>query len=333
MILSPVLSELKKRGAIIILHTSERGMIVFKNNPYVDEFIPYETNSVKIEELNEYWAKLEWKYKIDKTINFCESIEVRLALHPSSPQYNYTKKERYELCNKNYYDETFVVAGMPEIKGRLPEFYPTEEEEEKVRSYFDNLKDYFVILVGISGSGVNKKYIWIGEVISEILKRYKGKVKFITCGGEGDLELENMIEKPLASKELKEQLLNEILIDEGVIDKVGKWNVRETFLATKYADLVVAPDTGLLHASGCYDTPKIGLLGHTTKENITKYFKNDYSIEAECNCAPCFRLIYQPFQCPLDYETGAVWCMSKGIPKEKVIKQIERVISESGKVK
>jgi ADP-heptose:LPS heptosyltransferase len=47
---------------------------------------------------------------------------------------------------------------------------------------------------------------------------------------------------------------------------------------TKFVDLVISPDTGVLHASGCYDTPKIGLLGHTTIENITKYFKNDYSI-------------------------------------------------------
>ena len=41
-------------------------------------------------------------------------------------------------------------------------------------------------------------------------------------------------------------------------------------ILTKLVDLVISPDTGVLHASGAFDTPKIGLLGHTTIENITK---------------------------------------------------------------
>jgi ADP-heptose:LPS heptosyltransferase len=92
---------------------------------------------------------------------------------------------------------------------------------------------------------------------------------------------------------------------------------------TKEVDLVVSPDTGILHASGQFDTPKIGLLGHTTIENITKYFKNDHSIEAECACAPCFRLIYDwERQCPIEPVTYAAWCMSVGIPPEKVFERI-----------
>jgi hypothetical protein len=61
---------------------------------------------------------------------------------------------------------------------------------------------------------------------------------------------------------------------------------------TEYVDLVISPETGVLNASGCFDTPKIGLLTHSNKTNLTKYFKNDYSLQAETECSPCHRMIY-----------------------------------------
>jgi len=116
------------------------------------------------------------------------------------------------------------------------------------------------------------------------------------------------------------------------IELAGEISMRESMLLTKYVDLVIAPDTGILHASGCYDTPKIGLLGHTTKENITKYFKNDYSIEATCACAPCFYLIYDhAVQCPIERVTSAAWCMAEGIKPEVLFNKIKEVLSVNNK--
>ena len=101
---------------------------------------------------------------------------------------------------------------------------------------------------------------------------------------------------------------------------------------TKYVNLVIAPDTGVLHASGCYETPKIGILGHTNITNITKHFINDFSIEAECACAPCFHLIYDhDVQCPVDVVTRAAWCMSAGIPPEKLYARFKKVYELSKK--
>lgn len=63
-------------------------------------------------------------------------------------------------------------------------------------------------------------------------------------------------------------------------------------LMTKHVDLVIAPETGILNAAGCFDTPKIGLLTHSNKTNLTKYFKNDHSLQAHIDCSPCHRMIY-----------------------------------------
>ncbi len=101
---------------------------------------------------------------------------------------------------------------------------------------------------------------------------------------------------------------------------------------TGLVDLVVSPDTGVLHASGAFGTPKIGLLGHTSIENITKHFINDYSIESTASCAPCFRLIYDHVaQCPVDMDTTGAWCQAVGIPAETLVDRIEKVIDKHGR--
>jgi ADP-heptose:LPS heptosyltransferase len=124
------------------------------------------------------------------------------------------------------------------------------------------------------------------------------------------------------------QLFEVGLEHERVIHKSGKWSLRETAIACKYASLVISPETGVLHMAGCFDTPKLGFITHTTKECVTKYFKNDYSLEAKVDCAPCFRLIddyYTDTQCPVDKISHAPWCAGFGFPPNDVIKQVEKV--------
>jgi ADP-heptose:LPS heptosyltransferase len=63
-------------------------------------------------------------------------------------------------------------------------------------------------------------------------------------------------------------------------------------LMCNYVDLVISPESGILNAAGCYETPKIGLLTHSNKQNLTSTFLNDYSIQADISCSPCHRMIY-----------------------------------------
>ncbi len=305
IIITPALKKLKELGYHVIMSTSQRGMQVFKNNPNIDEFIEGTDNEMSPNELLKYWDKLEKDIAPDKTINFSESIECSVAIHPVGPLYNAPKKERAEKCNKNYYDFTAEWAGL-ENCSKLPELFFTQQEAEEVKLLVNTNK--FNILWCMSGSGKQKVFPWTDYVIGEVLKTHKD-IHFITIGDE------------------KCQML-ETLGNENITNLSGVISMRQAMHLTRWVDLVVSPDTGILHASGCYETPKIALLGHTTAENITKHFKNVTNIEADCECSPCFRLIYNhQIQCPVEPVTGAAWCMAEGIDPRRVYDAIERVYS------
>jgi len=97
IVLTPVLRQLKKEGWHITVLRSERGVEMFKDLPFIDDTRFQGTDEVPPDKLNHYWKNLKYKCKADKVINFSESLEVALALHPRDPRYNYTKAERKEM--------------------------------------------------------------------------------------------------------------------------------------------------------------------------------------------------------------------------------------------
>ena len=300
LIISPLLRYLKEQGYYTILNTSRRGKEIYDHSSLVDEIVFYRDNQVADDELQGYWDSLKEKIKPDYYVNLCESIEVNLAIHPRDEErYNQSKEDRIKQCNRNYYEETMRIAGV-ECDDYRPTIQFTKSQRKEARQYIDKSK--FNVLFGLMGSGHNKFYPWNIPIINELSKY--NNINVITVGDPRCKLVEdgcNKIETPLS----------------------GKIPMMTSLALTMYADLVVAPDTGLLHASGCFSTPKIGLLGHTTKENITKHFVNDHSIEAEVYCAPCMRLIYDyTEQCPIDPATGAAMCMGSGIHPAHVIDKI-----------
>jgi ADP-heptose:LPS heptosyltransferase len=302
IIISPVIKRLKELGYYIILNTNQRGMDVYKHDKRVDEFIGHD-EKMPIEKLPDYWDKLKKEVAHDKFVNFSESIECNVVLHPQDPLYIYPKHDRYQRCNRNYYDVTEEWAGLDNCDKR-PSLVFTEEEDKEAKAVLK--EKHFNIVWALSGSGKNKVWPWTDYVMGDILK--DKDVHILTIGDE------------------KCQILEFGSASNRVTNLSGKVGIRTSLCLTKHADLVISPDTGVLHASGCFSTPKIGLLGHTTKENITKYFINDYSIEAQCACAPCFRLIYEyAIQCPLCPVTKSAWCMAVGIQPENVFFKYKEV--------
>ena len=313
LVITPLIRYLKQQGHEVYMHTSETGLQVLAHNPNVAQYIPYKTKAVPDDKLQAHWEKLAKDNGCEKIINMCESIERAISFHPIDPPYNYTKEERHRLGNKNFYEYAFTHAWyeIPD-EDLKPELFFTEKEESQMSEYFAQFDGKFVILWGLSGSANNKMYPYTDYVIGDLLRSHKDVI-VITCGDESC------------------QIL-EVSEDERVIRKSGKWAIRESLLACKYADLVIAPDTGIIHGSGCFDTPKIMLVGSNTIENITKHFVNDFSIEADPElvpCAPCHRQIYQSStQCPLDDVHLLPKCMSLGINPRIVLERIELIKSK-----
>jgi len=306
IITTPLVRKLHEDAMDIIYLTSERGMEVLKGSPYIKKLILHPKDSVPIEKLGDHIKQIAKKHQCERIIDLCESIEVALSLHPRSPEYNLPKYERRAKFERNFYEYTFEFAKEDHYGALLPDLFFDDKETKEAQSY---LKPGFNLLVGMSGSGTNKTYPWTEALCGTIMKEFGDKVHIITVGDE-----RCQIIEPIGPT---------------ITNLSGKIPMRIAMCLTGLVDCVISPDTGLLHAAGCYQTPKIGLLGHNTKEVITKHFLNDYSVESDENlaeCSPCFRLIYSmKLQCPIDPNTGGAYCMSKGIRPELVYEKFKQV--------
>jgi ADP-heptose:LPS heptosyltransferase len=327
LITTPLIRYLKQQGHEIYYLTSDNGRTILENNPNVDKLIFHERDSVPNTKLGEYFEATKKLYECDQLIDLCESIEINLAFSPSQPQSKYPKFEKMAIANRNYYEETFeFTARQVGDYGRLvmgwkdhnlnPEMFFTEQEEkfieEDIRIPYMGKKK---ILWGLSGSSRQKTYP--PEYMVKVIQAFPDYIH-ITVGEE----VCRLLEWPFSHVSVKDQFPN-------VVTRAAKFTMRESILACKYVDLVIAPDTGLLHGSGCFDTPKIGLLTNTSRENITKHFKNDYSLEAEnVACAPCFNLIYDANVQAQTDEEDVPLCMKWGHPPERLIKRIKEVFDD-----
>jgi ADP-heptose:LPS heptosyltransferase len=331
LITTPLIRYLKSQGNEIYYLGSEQAKEILENNPNIDKFIYHKRNSIANDKLDEYFNKIQKDNECEKVINLCESIEVRLALSPDYPQWNWTKKERREYCNKNYYEWTFEIARsqiggeinlsmdewkkfpISENKFYRPAMFFTEEEEDFILNIRQQYLGNKIIMWGLSGSGRQKTYPYVPYIVGDIMREMKNVI-IILVGGE-------------TCKILEAGFPNH----KRILKKSGEFNIRQSILMAKYADLVISPDTGFLHGAGCWDTPKIGLLTHSTKENITKHFTEDYSIESSAICAPCFRLISDAsIQCILEPESSACLCMSKDCMRpEDIYERVKDVIGRN----
>lgn len=317
LVITPVLRYLHAQGHELYVIVNERGMQVLKGNPHVKLLIEQKTDSVPADQLSKHISYMQTKHKCERVIDFSESIEVALSLHPRSPEYKLPKDERFRRFNRNFYEYAFEHAKetgpIPftqkanQATFYRPELFFDNSELDEARKY---LKDgYFNILFGMSGSGHNKAYPHYVELAEEICKAIP-EAHIITVGDERC----RLIEPEIPGR---------------TTNLSGKVPMRTSMALTGLVDLVVSPDTGLLHASGCYETPKIALLGHTTAENITKHFLNCYNVEADSKkapCSPCFFLVYNMrLQCPINPITKSSICMADGVEISRIMDNVRKV--------
>lgn len=331
IVTTPVIRKLKEFGNEIYYLGSETAQEILQGNPHIDKFILHVRDSIESHKLDEYFKAIAMANECEKIISLCESLEVSLALSPSQPQSKFPKYERMKICNHNYYERTLDICQEKLGKGNPmqyapwklvsnlnPEMFFTESEEKFI---MDDIRTPYMgkkkILWGLSGSSRQKTYP--PEYMLKVIQSFPDYIH-ITVGDEAC----RILEWPFTHPSVKDNFPN-------IVPRAGKWSIRESILACKYVDLVIAPDTGLLHGSGCFDTPKIGLFTNTSIENVSKHFNNDYSLQAEnVACSPCFNLIYKPdVQAQIDDTDGTPLCMKWGHPAERLIERIKEVFNEN----
>ncbi len=299
--MTPVLKKLKEDGYHIVYNCSPYSAQVLKLSPHIDEFLIQEKNAIPNENLGPYWKTISQGF--DKVLNFSETIERTLLKCEGRTGYDWSHEKRHELCNVNYADHTMKCAGYPNIKGSLPELHFSEIEEALAKHLRDINKDKFLILWALSGSSFHKIYPWAAYIAGSLDHNYED-IRIITVG-----------DYPCKILEWR---------NKNTMQCSGGWTIRQSMIMAKYVDLVIGPETGVLNAASCWDTPKIVFLSHSSEENLTKYWKNTTAMmPPDCECYPCHQLHYSDC-CPKGPKGVAAKC-SETIDPELVYDKIVQV--------
>lgn len=288
---TPVFRRLKEDGYHVTFNCSPLAKEILQGNPHVDEF------AVQIKDyvpnygrnLEVYWKEISQGY--DKFINLTGAAEGDLlqpdrdvykwmdeirtknpGLDEKSVFYNTVVECRRRAGDTNYYDKHLEKAGYT-VENPRGELFFTEPEDIMARTFRELNKDRFIILWAVAGSSYHKLYPYFSSVVQELTIR-NPDVLIISTGDAGG----KILERKASAK---------------YMPRAGEWTLRTSMLMTKYVDLVIGPETGILNAAGCFDTPKITFLSHSGHNNFCKYFKNDYCLApVDTFCHPCHMLHY-----------------------------------------
>jgi len=297
IIATPVLRALKEEGYHVTFNTSDNGREIAKHNPNVDELIYQAMDEVPNADLEAYWKGLSKGY--DRVVNLSGTIEeALLSIKGRNPEYDLTDDERRaKFGNVNYYNHALKIAGI-DRRGMNGEIFFSDEEEGIARIWRESLDGRFVVIWALGGSGPHKRFPYAAMAMAEFA-RVNPEVLFVTVGGHAEKLLE------LAADD-----------NPNYMHRSGRWGIRNTAIAVKYADLVIGPETGVLNMAGCFDTPKICMLSHSSWANLCKYWKNDHSVQSRQTCSPCHKMIFSIKECPVNEKFKVSACAAEFDPSD-----------------
>jgi len=113
---------------------------------------------------------------------------------------------------------------------------------------------------------------WLPERFGEIAKRLP--MRSLVIGGKEDIDL-------------AERVVNSS--DGKAISLAGKTGLKELVEIIRRAKLVVSNDSGPVHISAALGIPTFALYGPTSFLRTGPYGRNTFVINAEIDCAPCFK--------------------------------------------
>ena len=79
---------------------------------------------------------------------------------------------------------------------------------------------------------------------------------------------------------------------DNVINMAGNYNIREIAAVVSKLDMLVAPDSGLLHFGGHFKIPTVGIFGAVPSFCRIGYYSTVIPVEINLPCRPCFAHAY-----------------------------------------
>lgn len=296
-----VFPGLKAQGFHVTVYTTPLGHEILKHDPNVDAFYLQDTDQVPNEALGEFFEHEAAKY--DRWVNLCESVEGSLLALPGRAMYAWPHEARHKLLNQNYAAVTHDLAQVPHKFAAR--FYATPEEKAWAQAERAKIKGR-VICWSLSGSSVHKAWPWTDTVVARLMLKHPDT--HVVLMGDA----------------LCQMLENGWQQEPRVHCRSGKWTVRQSLAFVETADMVIGPETGLLNAVGMLPMPKIVMLSHSSRENLTKHWMNTVALEPKgVSCFPCHKMHYGWDGCQRNDESGAAQCQH-AISADQVWQILER---------
>jgi ADP-heptose:LPS heptosyltransferase/predicted SAM-dependent methyltransferase len=291
-----ILPELKRQGYHVTMMTTPKGKDIIEQDPHVDAWVIQDNDQVPNHELGMYWDV--WRKRFDRWINLSESVERTLLAMPGTTQHQWSHTMRDRRLNDNYGEFVANIADLPfKPEGR---FYATEAEKAWAKDLLCESPG-FTILWTLAGSSIHKFTPHMDTIIARLMLAAPD-IHVIFAGDEACQILEIGWEK-----------------EPRVHRHSGKMKIRETLALAMAVDCVVGPETGVLNAVAYEPMPKIVFLSHSSKNNLTKNWKQTVAltpVAGSTPCYPCHRLHYTSQFCHTDPDVGAALCQMNTSPEE-----------------
>lgn len=285
---TPVVRCLKQQMPDAEIHyiTKPQFKSLLENNPYIDKVhILKESFTETIQEL-----KYEhFDYIIDLHRNI-RTARLKNRLKIISFSFNKLNWEKWLLVNfkKNKlpdihivdrYLETLKIFDIVNDNKGLDYFIPPEDEIDP-SSISDELKKGYVAVV--VGAYHNTKKLTKNKIIS-ICQKLNAPI--VLLGGPGD-------------KQEGEEIKN--AVGNNIYNACGVFNINQSASLVKQANVILTPDTGLMHIASAFKKKVISVWGNTVPEfGMYPYLPDSESEIMEIkglSCRPCTKIGFK--ECP-----------------------------------
>ncbi len=305
---SPLMA-LKRQGYMTEVITGEPNHVLYFHNPHLDKLSVKKTERDLPQNDLPAWQK--WfesrAHEYDVFVHASHSCEGRHALFKTMTAFWWPPEARRKVCGGSYLETVHDIAGVPYEFGPL--FYASEEEKAFALRTKAQIGERFVLWV-LSGTRIDKVYPYATSAVARIIRELHAPV--VLMGGPSEKE-----------HAMATTIRDAVAIDNGSRDGLhlavpaqgGErcWPLRTSLSLALCADLVVTPDTGTAWAVAFEPMPKIVMVSHASKENITKHWINTTTLHADSArvpCWPCHRLHDDPSTCVENKEKNGAACIS-----------------------
>jgi FkbM family methyltransferase len=324
LIAAAVLPDLVRQGNLVEVITNAHAGCVFEHNPWVSKLSICEDGDQPGD------GGLEWQKWFDRRsheyqgrlFHLSHTIETTLALVPAQTAFWWPAGVRRRLCNKSYLEMSAEVAGTCFDFGPL--FYASRAEKAKAAETKAKMGERVIGWV-ICGSRIDKVYPYSAMAIARLIRELDTPVMMVGSPGK-DFEIAKQIQVDVIKHNGDDKGLHLAMSADA---QNPNWPIRRSLAQAQACDLLIGPDTGIMWGVAMEPMPKIMLLSHASAENITKYWHNTVTLQADQRrvpCAPCHRLQDSIETCRPNADNTGVACISD-VSVETIIQQARSALA------